>query len=242
MYSIQQRSDPKWLRASFISLMMALLAMVAATTRDAGAAQSADSIGGVETGTDATLDSSDGAITVADHDSYKRKKYKRKKYKHRKRKKIKHRHVELVDPYPGHLPPLHLADSHCSSDLIGTLLGGAAGGLVGSQIGDGTGQMAAVGAGVFLGAILGNNIGASVDAHDRNCMARTLGQVPDNQQVVWQNPNTGQDYAVTPTRSYDARDGRYCREYTAESIVGGQVQQTYGTACWQPDGSWQIVN
>ena len=181
----------------------------------------------------------DGAFVVADHD---RHKYKRKKYKHRKRKKHKHRRVELVHPYPGHLPPLHLAGSRCSSDLIGTLLGAAAGGLVGSQIGDGTGQLAAVGAGVLLGAVLGNNIGAQVGAHDRNCMAHTLAQAPDHQQVVWQNPASGQDYAVTPTRSYDASDGRYCREYTAESIIGAEIQQTYGTACRQPDGAWEIVN
>ncbi|HZS85111.1 MAG TPA: hypothetical protein VFA50_19710 [Stellaceae bacterium] len=32
-----------------------------------------------------------------------------------------------------------------------------------------------------------------------------------------------------------------CREYTTTSIVGGQPQQLYGTACLQPDGTWRIV-
>jgi surface antigen len=47
---------------------------------------------------------------------------------------------------------------------------------------------------------------------------------------------------VTPTQTFQTQDGRYCREYTADARIGGRVQQTYGTACRQPDGSWQIVN
>lgn len=35
-------------------------------------------------------------------------------------------------------------------------------------------------------------------------------------------------------------DGRYCREYTAQVKVGNQLQPSYGTACLQPDGAWQI--
>ena len=37
-------------------------------------------------------------------------------------------------------------------------------------------------------------------------------------------------------------DGRYCREYTATAVVGGKTQNTYGTACRQPDGAWQLVS
>lgn len=33
----------------------------------------------------------------------------------------------------------------------------------------------------------------------------------------------------------------YCREYQTQTVVGGQVQPSYGTACQQPDGSWKIV-
>lgn len=32
----------------------------------------------------------------------------------------------------------------------------------------------------------------------------------------------------------------YCREYNGQVIVGGRYQQSYGTACMQPDGAWQI--
>lgn len=33
----------------------------------------------------------------------------------------------------------------------------------------------------------------------------------------------------------------YCREYTKAVSVGGLPQQGYGTACMQPDGSWEMV-
>jgi hypothetical protein len=32
-----------------------------------------------------------------------------------------------------------------------------------------------------------------------------------------------------------------CREYQTTTIIGGVPQQTYGTACLQPDGTWRIV-
>jgi hypothetical protein len=34
----------------------------------------------------------------------------------------------------------------------------------------------------------------------------------------------------------------YCREYTKSIIVGGVRQSGYGTACYKPDGSWEIVD
>lgn len=34
----------------------------------------------------------------------------------------------------------------------------------------------------------------------------------------------------------------YCREFSQQIVVGGKVRQGYGTACLQPNGSWQIVN
>ena len=36
--------------------------------------------------------------------------------------------------------------------------------------------------------------------------------------------------------------GSYCREYNTTTRVNGRYQPSYGTACMQPDGSWQIQN
>ena len=33
----------------------------------------------------------------------------------------------------------------------------------------------------------------------------------------------------------------YCREYTQRVNIGNHVEESYGTACQQPDGSWKIV-
>jgi surface antigen len=37
-----------------------------------------------------------------------------------------------------------------------------------------------------------------------------------------------------------ARDGSYCREWQGRITVGGRLEQAYGTACLQPDGSWEF--
>lgn len=55
------------------------------------------------------------------------------------------------------------------------------------------------------------------------------------------------DYYGTPmTNSYQNVSAQpssgYCREFNQGTSIGGRVQPTYGTACMQPDGSWQIQN
>ena len=35
--------------------------------------------------------------------------------------------------------------------------------------------------------------------------------------------------------------GRACREYQTTIVVGGATRPASGTACQQPDGSWQVV-
>jgi hypothetical protein len=48
---------------------------------------------------------------------------------------------------------------------------------------------------------------------------------------------------ATPTsQPYTAPNGQTCREYQSTAIINGVNQQTTGTACLQPDGSWRIVN
>jgi len=36
-------------------------------------------------------------------------------------------------------------------------------------------------------------------------------------------------------------DDRYCREYQTTSRIGGRWRPTYGTACYRPDGSWEVT-
>ena len=80
-----------------------------------------------------------------------------------------------------------------------------------------------------------------MDQVDQYCTGQTFEYAPDRESIHWQNPDEGVSHSVTPINHFQTRDGRYCREYTSQSIIGGRQQQTYGTACRQPDGSWQIV-
>lgn len=142
----------------------------------------------------------------------------------------------------GYLPPFDIGLGRCNREVLGSLLGAAAGGLAGSQIGDGRGQLAAVAGGTILGFLVGGSIGRHMDYVDQNCIGQALEHAQDGQEIIWRNPEADARYQVVPTQTIQNSDGRYCREYTAEAVINGRVQQTYGRACRQPDGSWQLTS
>jgi len=103
----------------------------------------------------------------------------------------------------------------------------------------------AVAVGTMAGALIGQGIGQSLDRADRLAMERNAQYALENtrtdQPTTWENPDTGHSGTFTPTRTYQAAEGQYCREYTQRVQIGGQEQQAYGTACRQPDGTWMII-
>jgi surface antigen len=164
-------------------------------------------------------------------------------YDDRRRPRSHHRHDSNVLPWlGGALVAGYLIGNRCNREALGSVLGGTIGGLAGSRIGRGDGRTAATIAGALLGVLVGKSIGRSMDQVDHYCTGQTLEYARDRQTIQWQNPDTHTNYNVTPINTYEARDGRYCREYVTRSSIGGRQQETYGTACRQPDGSWQIVN
>jgi hypothetical protein len=58
--------------------------------------------------------------------------------------------------------------------------------------------------------------------------------------IAWDDGNSSG--AVTPLREGHTQDGRMCREFQQQVSIDGKRQQAFGTACQQPDGSWQIVS
>jgi len=127
---------------------------------------------------------------------------------------------------------------------IGTGTGAVLGGLLGAQFGSGTGQLVATGAGVFIGALIGSEIGRSMDEVDRmkaNQAINTAHNAPIGETITWNNPDSGNAGTVTPVRDGTSASGNYCREFQQTVTIGGQTEQAFGTACRQPDGSWQIV-
>jgi len=129
-----------------------------------------------------------------------------------------------------------------SKQDIGTLSGGAIGGLVGSQFGGGTGKLLAIGAGAVAGAVIGNAIGKNMDDTDRLKMNQAMEQNSLGQPAYWTNQKTDDSYTVVPTKNVSYDGNPYCREYRSTAIIAGKKQQIYGTACRQPDGTWQTVN
>ncbi len=125
---------------------------------------------------------------------------------------------------------------------VGTVSGGVIGGLVGSQFGQGSGQLVAIGAGTLAGALIGGAIGKNMDDTDRLKMNRAFETNQVGQPAYWQNQKTGNSYTVVPTKNVTVDGNQYCREYRSTANIAGKKQQVYGTACRQPDGSWQIVN
>lgn len=142
---------------------------------------------------------------------------------------------------PDYRPPYGVYRDTCYREELGRALGAIAGGVAGYQLGSGHGKAAAVVGGTIIGAIVGGLIGRSMDDVDQNCVGQILEHAPPGEPITWQDER-GDRYRVTPSQAYRAEDGRYCREYHATATIGGRPQQTYGTACRQPDGSWQIVN
>jgi surface antigen len=125
---------------------------------------------------------------------------------------------------------------------VGGLGGATVGGLIAAAAGGGG---AAIAAGVIGGALLGGLAGNYLDERDKkmaaDSAARALESSPSGQPVAWQNPDSGNSGTITPVRTYQSA-GTYCREYQQTVTIGGKPEQTYGTACRQPDGSWRIAS
>ncbi len=129
-----------------------------------------------------------------------------------------------------------------TKQTTGAVLGGIAGGALGSQVGGGRGRDIAMIAGTILGAAIGGAVGASMDRSDAQYTQNVLESERDNETVAWTNPNSNTQYEVTPTRTYQNSAGTYCREFATTAVIDGKKETVYGTACRQPDGSWQSID
>ena len=134
--------------------------------------------------------------------------------------------------------PFGIATGICDRTLLGAALGGAAGGLIASEVAHGSHRAEAIAGGALLGILVGGSLGNAMDQLDERCVGQVLEHAGSDQSVGWRNPDSGASYEVTPGRTWE-EDGRYCREYTTTVQIDGRPQQAWGTACRQPDGSWE---
>jgi len=126
----------------------------------------------------------------------------------------------------------------CNRQVVGTVVGGILGGVIGNNVAHGEDKNFGTAAGALIGAIVGNQIGRNMDNADANCTNQALERAPDGQVVSWRNPDTGFQYAVTPYKTYQRDDGRYCREYTTV-VKSSRTRQYRQTACRTDQGVWQ---
>ena len=74
-------------------------------------------------------------------------------------------------------------------------------------------------------------------------------EIEPNDAAVWRNPDSRrqanppvrQPQSAYETGSTEVSDSGPCREYHTTARVGGRIQQIYGHACRQPDGSWKFI-
>ena len=135
------------------------------------------------------------------------------------------------------------------NETTGTLLGGAAGAVIGSQFGKGSGKNAATAIGAILGASIGREIGASLDETSRRrageAAHRALETADVGAGITWENPaNAGAPArgATVITRQGADQQGRTCREFQQTVTIGGEEVQSYGTACRDGNGDWQLIS
>jgi surface antigen len=152
---------------------------------------------------------------------------------------------------------------------FGLILGALGGGVAGHQFGQGKGNTWATAIGAVTGAVLGQSVGRSLDRADNAYYSPSLYQPQRGwDQTTYYRAEPVPMYYVSPSyerrvRTYEVRQarhpsyiaptyvvdnsintvqgGRYCREYQQAVTVGGQKRGSYGTACMQPDGDWEIV-
>jgi surface antigen len=123
----------------------------------------------------------------------------------------------------------------------GGMLGAAGGGLIAAAAGA---SPAGIVGGVLIGGLVGGAVGNALDQKDKEMAQQAAQQAFENSRTgessAWQNPDSGNSGNITPTQTYQNPSGQYCREYEQDIVVGGVNQKSYGTACRQPDGSWQL--
>ena len=127
--------------------------------------------------------------------------------------------------------------SSCASKSQTGALGGAAGGaILGQAIGGNTeGTLIGVAVGGLLGYIVGNEM----DKYDQQQLNQVYETAPSRQTTNWVNPDTGNQYAVTPQNTYVDQSGRNCREAEILATIDGKAEKTMSTAC-RENGRWVI--
>jgi surface antigen len=80
-----------------------------------------------------------------------------------------------------------------------------------------------------------------MDKYDRQQLDHMYERGVSNQRSTWVNPDTGNQYTVTPQPAYqEPSSRRVCRRAEIEAIIDGRPERTYSTACRNEYGQWEL--
>src|SRR5262245_14666233 len=126
---------------------------------------------------------------------------------------------------------------------IGAAGGATVGGLIAAAA---SANPAAIAASVIGGLLVGGLIGNLLDDRDKKLQAeaaaKALETAPTGQSVSWKNPDNGHSGTVTPTKTTQDANGKYCRDYKATVEIEGKQEKATGRACREADGNWKIAS
>lgn len=73
----------------------------------------------------------------------------------------------------------------------------------------------------------------------RQALAAALEQLPNGQTNTWRVADGSAGGSITPTVTYVAEDGAFCREVETEADILGRSHTAVGIAC-REDGQWRV--
>lgn len=129
--------------------------------------------------------------------------------------------------------------------LFGALVGFAIGAVVADSVNDHHHHHTSavvVGGRPAGGVLIGYGIGTTMAPADHVHAAVVLEKTRTGHAVEWTNPDTGNRYSMTPTRTFRNGGGEDCRDYTVWGWVDGYEEKLHGTACRTADGVWRTVS
>lgn len=122
----------------------------------------------------------------------------------------------------------------------GAVVGGAAGAAVGSMVGPKGSRTANTLIGAGIGMLLGYIIGNEWDKHDQDQLNKALEHGPSGQTSRWVNPDSGNEFEVTPSQAYERR-GRVARKVDVTTTTPkGEKSTETAEAVRANDGTWQF--
>lgn len=78
---------------------------------------------------------------------------------------------------------------------------------------------------------------------DQSAMNQTLNQALEvnvsGTALTWANPDSGRSAAFTPVRTYQDKEGKFCREYRKDVKSSDRTDTSFGVACRDETGTWK---